>query len=392
MLKLFQILISFIYKPSHLKPVFRDLFKKKYIPQEDKTHLDASISWLAHAQDVTSTGGCSGVYTFAKGWTAPYPETTGYIIPTLIKYGEFIKDSSYFERAKKMADWEISIQLASGAVRGGVGINEYPIVFNTGQVMLGWTTIYAHSSEKKYLDAAIKAANWLVDIQDEDGKWSKNTYNQIPHAYNVRVTWAVLKVYHLTKDEKYLNAATKNINWVLSNKNENDWFNWMGFKKDEVPLTHTIAYTLRGLLESSKLLSGELQAEIQKVVIRASTTIMEYFYSVKSNKSHFTLPGTLNENWKSPDKFSCLTGNAQMAIIWLELFKISGEKKYFTAASDILEDLKQLQNLSSQNKGIKGGIAGSYPVWGKYVNFGYPNWAAKFFADALMLKAELSKK
>jgi hypothetical protein len=34
---------------------------------------------------------------------------------------------------------------------------------------------------------------------------------------------------------------------------------------------------------------------------------------------------------------------------------------------------------------VRGGIAGSAPIWGDYSRFEYPNWAAKFFADALMM-------
>ncbi len=34
---------------------------------------------------------------------------------------------------------------------------------------------------------------------------------------------------------------------------------------------------------------------------------------------------------------------------------------------------------------MRGGIAGSAPIWGDYSRFEYPNWAAKFFADALMM-------
>ena len=30
-------------------------------------------------------------------------------------------------------------------------------------------------------------------------------------------------------------------------------------------------------------------------------------------------------------------------------------------------------------------MAGSYPIWGAYDRFCYPAWAAKFFADAVML-------
>ena len=36
-----------------------------------------------------------------------------------------------------------------------------------------------------------------------------------------------------------------------------------------------------------------------------------------------------------------------------------------------------------------GGIAGSFPIWGKYIHYCYPNWAAKFFADSLMLELEI---
>ena len=31
-------------------------------------------------------------------------------------------------------------------------------------------------------------------------------------------------------------------------------------------------------------------------------------------------------------------------------------------------------------------MAGSAPIWGRYSMFEYPNWAAKFFADALMIR------
>ncbi|MFZ5940850.1 MAG: hypothetical protein ACOYXB_09765 [Bacteroidota bacterium] len=389
MKKLFSGLFNLLAYPSHSGIIIRDLLKIKYKKQDDRIHLDETMNWLVNAQDHAAGGGVAGVYTFAERWTEPYPETTGYIIPTFLNYAELTGDHSYIERAKRMADWELSIQLASGAVRGGVGVNEYPIVFNTGQVILGWTSIYKNTGEQKYLDASVKAASWLVSIQDEDGKWLKHTFNNTPHAYNVRVTWSVLKVYHLTGDRKFLDAAVKNIQWVLENGQENGWFRWMGFKADEVPLTHTIAYTLRGLLESSFLLEGELKDTIQATVIKASRHIIGYYDQVKKENRLFSLPGNLDENWKSDFSYSCLTGDAQMAIIWLKLYRLTGDEDYFKAAERILDDLKTVHNLKSRNKGIRGGIAGSYPIWGKYVNFGYPNWAAKFFADALMLKGSV---
>jgi hypothetical protein len=34
---------------------------------------------------------------------------------------------------------------------------------------------------------------------------------------------------------------------------------------------------------------------------------------------------------------------------------------------------------------VRGALPGSYPIWGKYEPFAFPNWATKFFADALMM-------
>ncbi|MBN2487380.1 MAG: hypothetical protein JXB34_15500 [Bacteroidales bacterium] len=388
-IKVISLVINSILHPSHVSIIFRDLSKILPTPLPDEVHLNAAINWLCKSQDAAKLGGCAGVYTFEKGWTGPYPETTGYIIPTFIQYAELTGKTEYVDRAKRMGDWEISIQLSSGAVRGGVGINEYPIVFNTGQVMLGWVALYKKTQAKKYLDAAVKASEWLVSNMDDDGKWSKNTFNNIPHAYNVRVTWALLKVAALTGNNTFYAAAIKNINWVLSQYKENAWFGYMSFSLDKQPLTHTIAYTLRGLLECSFLVEGALKNEILEKVTKASLQIKNYYLlneDAAISKSRGFLPGTFNNKWKSGDGYSCLTGNVQMAIIWMKLYKINGDKSFFDVAVKNIEQVKSTQNLNSHNSGINGGIAGSYPIWGKYTNFGYPNWAAKFFADAIMLK------
>ncbi|MGH2874310.1 MAG: hypothetical protein ACRDL5_17860, partial [Solirubrobacteraceae bacterium] len=35
---------------------------------------------------------------------------------------------------------------------------------------------------------------------------------------------------------------------------------------------------------------------------------------------------------------------------------------------------------------VSGGLPGSNPVWGPYMRFSLPNWAAKFLLDALLLQ------
>ena len=110
----------------------------------------------------------------------------------------------------------------------------------------------------KYLNAAKKAAEWLVNIQDNDGKCNKYTYMGYSHDYHTKVAWPLLEVYKYTNNERFMQAAEKKIKWTLSHSQKNGWFKYMGFTPEEIPFTPTIAYTLRGLLESSVFLNDNL--------------------------------------------------------------------------------------------------------------------------------------
>ncbi len=358
----------------------------------DEEHMYATMDWLCRAQDVTNCGGVSAGYSLEKAWREPYPETTGYIIKTFIKYFHHANKSEYLKRAVEMGDWEIDIQLSSGAVSGGVGINKSPIVFNTGQVLLGWVDLYQETKSERFIKAAVKASNWLLEIQDSDGKWSKFVYNDIPHSYHTMVAWSILGVYQITKNKKYLNAAKRQILWALSNATENGWFELAAFTKERLPITHTIGYTLQGLFESSKYFKIELKQKILTVIESACVNIMlEYEKRKKRNpfsNSNY-LQASFDEKWKSLDKYSCLTGNCQIAICFMELYKINNDIKLLNAAHKITNQIKSTQILKSKNKGIQGGIQGSYPIWGKYKPFNYPNWAAKYFVDSLLIKEEI---
>lgn len=390
--KTFRIAANTLTRPTHLHILLRDFYKRiTDTIHSDKEHLHAAMLWLSFSQDITGGNGCSGIYSFEEGWHPPYPETTGYIIPTFLKYGKITGNPEFFDRASKLGDWEIDIQMPSGAVRGGVGVNQYPIVFNTGQVILGWTALYNETKLSKYLEAAVRASEWLTVIQDSDGKWSRSTYNNIPHAYNIRVAWALLELFKITGNHVFRETAKKNIYWVLSQTQKNGWINYMGFTETDPPLTHTIAYTLRGLLECSFYFDDNLKNNILKLVSIASEKILLSYQSKSNSNSNYRgfLPGAFNQSWIPDGSFSCLTGNAQIAIIWLKLFRISGDSRFLENAVSMIDQLKLTQNLTSKNQGIRGGISGSYPIWGKYVPFGYPNWAAKFFADSLLLKNEI---
>jgi hypothetical protein len=102
------------------------------------------------------------------------------------------------------------------------------------------------------------------------------------------------------------------------------------------------------------------------------------------------LCGAYEPDFKGGQRFTCLTGNAQMSCVWLRLFEVNGDLRYLNAALKMNEMLKQLIPARGRH-GIAGGVSGSYPVWGPYQPFRYISWGCKFFADALLLEQRLKQ-
>jgi hypothetical protein len=318
------------------------------------------------------------------GWGVAYPETSGYIVATYYAYADFSKDSSYIERAVQIGDWEIAIQADNGGVLSSTETPQTR-VFNTGQVILGWCLLYERTGEEKYLQAAIRAGDFLVRGQEEDGAWRQNTYCGA-RTYHARVDWALLRLAQLTRNELYMSTAIRNIKWVLAQQQQNGWFAQCGFDEAH-PVMHVIVYTLRGLLECSRIdFKSVEELCILSSVIKSANALCEALQANPVDGITGMVPTAFDENWKTEAKDSCLTGNAQLSIFLYRLTQCTGNLKYRKVADTVMNATKRTQLVETSLMPIKGAIAGSFPISRGYIPNAYPNWAAKFHADALMMK------
>jgi len=96
------------------------------------------------------------------------------------------------------------------------------------------------------------------------------------------------------------------------------------------------------------------------------------------------MPGRYRRDWSPAVRWSCLTGQAQMANNWMRLAERSGDSRWLEPVAVVLRFLKRTQDRSSRKPGVRGGIKGSWPVGGAYGSYEVVSWATKFFADALM--------
>lgn len=362
--------------------IVHDWQKKTYPVQDHDLYIHAAIDWLKRAQDVCSDGGVSAQYSLFHGWDDSYVETTGYILVSFFDAAERYGMPELRLRAVRMADFLLKVQLPNGAFQSGTpqDIPPQPRVFNTGEDIRGLVRAFQETGKQKYLKSAKKACDWLVSIQEEDGSWLKDEFQKRKHAYHSRTAWALLLVWKETKIATYRNTAEKCLQWVLKQQKENGWFGACDFSRPPDPFTHAIDYTISGLLEAGRIVKN---ATYWKAGKDCADALLRYY------EKHQFMPATFNEYWKSDDTYACLTGDAQIVISWLLLYKETRQKKYMSAAEQLLTQIKQTVDLETNALHIRGAVAGAYPLYGGYSRLNYPNWATKFFLDACMMIQEL---
>lgn len=346
-----------------------------YPVRESDVHAKAATEWLDEAMRVHGGEGIAAGYSYKQGWLPGFPETTGYIIPTLC-------DLERTADALRMGAWLLTVQAESGGIPAGPGGALAPVVFDTGQVLFGLLRLAEVATEDEqqaaFAEAAKRAGAFLVGSLDEHGRYARNLFNDTLHTYNVRSTWALVKAGRQLGEDGFVDAARRNLAWTLAQQTEQGTFAHNTFWPDEPALTHTMAYTLRGLAECGLLLEDE-------ACIEAARRGLEPLLA--DAEARGTLAGTYSLTGVGDWSFACLTGNCQVAIVLARLAERCGEAERYRAGFRTLLDSVKRAHLSEPGHPRPEllGVRGSWPHWGGYSPWAYPNWAAKFFIDALLI-------
>jgi hypothetical protein len=350
----------------------------------DDTRLVAAVAWVLRAQQATPDAGVSLGYfpmEISGGWHPSYPETTGYLITSLLSYAAHYRREHVRQAALAMADWEVEIQMPSGAVQAGPVAprdKQTPAAFNTGMALDGWCSAYEASREQRYLDAGLAAARFLVGDMDEAGyiRTSGAFVSQgETKTYNCLCAWAMLRMARLTADAGLERAAVRAVEAALKRQHGNGWFANNCLDMSSVPLTHTLGYTLQGVFEVGVL------AERQDFIAAAERGLVNVLSRQRPNGF---LAGRFDRHWKPAANYVCLTGSCQLAVVAYRFVELFGKRSFLAPADRVLAFVEATQRLDGEDANLIGAIAGSYPILGGYKTGGYPNWATKYFIDALL--------
>lgn len=381
----FRLLKSLEGRKLIVAEIDKQLYLKAYRTKVDERlkwkALTQALGWLDYSQSKMKDDGF-GTYYLCRGWTSSYPETSGYIIPTLIRYANAHNNKEVLAAAHQTLEWLLVIQKPEGGWQSGyVHQNREAVVFNTGQVIRGMLAGYKQFGDARFLNAAIKAADWISSIQHADGYFNQHVYLNKARVYDSYVVAPMLAIDYELGENRYRDVAIKQLHWIINSKqNELGWFADCDntIKRNQKPIIHTIAYTIDGILDCALLLKDPL---FFKSAEKPAKKLLELFLT--NGKLH----GRYDSSWHGSEAF-ITTGGAQLAIIWHKLFLHTQDAFYQKGVVEMNNLLTAIQQRATHEaRDTRGALFGSFPMWGRYESFGCPNWATKYFADSLMNEA-----
>lgn len=363
-----------IYTTNLREYYFSQRVDKNISTKNDDDFIRLSAEWLLMSQAKSGDDGYSRLYSVLRRcWDKGYIETTGYIIPTMLGLYKVYGDEKYLNSALKAGRWLLQVQNKDGSFSD---IDEnVRQVFDTGQCIDGLLEIYNFTGLEVYLDSAVRACKWLQEVQELDGSWIKYAFNSLPHTYYSRVSASVLKVAVKTDDLSLKEVANKNISWILGKQLDNGYFSNSGFTIKHPPLLHTIVYVLEGLLDSYDLTKD---SKILNAVIKNANK-----FKFRNLNKEIVLLGEYDENFNPKCTYKCITGLAQWAGVALRLYELTRHSEFLECAMLSIYYLKSKQ--LSYGKNLLGGFYASAPPSGDYAPYQLVNWNNKFFIDTMLL-------
>lgn len=367
-----------------------EIRRDRTLPEQDpgaERFIEAALLWLGRAQDCSASadGGFARHWGWLDGWARSYPETTGYIIPTLLEQARLRGNGALRDRARRALDWLVSIQMPEGAFPGGV-IGQQPVTpttFNTGQILLGLAA-GVREFGARYENPMHRAARWLASVQDERGAWSRYCSPFAipgPKAYDTHIAWGLAEAARASGEKAYENAVRRNLEWAASLQRPNGWFDRCCLTDFSRPLTHTIGYVLRGFCEGYKLLG---EGWMREAALRGAEPLLGCL------REDGFLPGRLDAEWQPCVRWACLTGAVQIAAVWFLLAPHSSRREEMLAAARRANALVRRTVRIGGPPDIAGGVKGSWPVDGGYGRLQLLNWAAKFAIDSSQMEMQIA--
>lgn len=353
-----------------------------------------ALDWLERAHTAVDGKGVSVGYHAGRGWLAPYPEVSGYLLCTLrvLADAEKTVGAGTAHKAEIIAT-ATTRWLADELYVKGHGYRSFDtrhstaeLVFDTGQVLHGLVSMAGWKPESCAAEKIADISDWLCQQMDPDGGWTRGTFwGGQAEAYYLRVTWALVRAGRLLNDRRLLDRARLNFHFFLKHSSTDHWDGFLsrGIREPYLAILHFLAYTVQSAVECGAAFEND-------GMTRLAERMLDWL--ADSHLKRGGLPGRIDRSGKPDRSFRCVTGEFQTALSFYRYAMVSGKRAYQVTGDEILE---RALEISSGNAGTpsvrRGGVWGSEPVFGRYQPWTQISWGAKFLIDAVLAAEECER-
>lgn len=274
----------------------------------------------------------------------PYPEVTGYFVPTLLQWGET-------DLALQYARWLLTMQRADGAFLGP-GM-ELPFAFDTGQIIRGLAAAVPRLPEAA--PALERACEWLIGASSPEGRlplpenmaaWQlEEGRGHVNEAIHLYVLPGLLQAAEALDIPRYAAFARRSLDYYIRHCNLTNFY---------APnmLLHFYCYIQEALFDMGA-----------EDVCRAGMRLLEDLQGEDGR-----VPAYADVDWV------CTPGQIQAALVWFKL-------------GDTAHGLPALR-LGTSLQRPSGGFPGSVGPGATYFPDAEISWPVKFWLDALRAREE----
>ena len=344
----------------------------------------AVLGWIKRGQDFWDCGGVPASYNARKrGYDWPYPETTGYSIPTLIELGSLPRFRHAEPIARKAADWLVAKQHSAGWIRCNIEPpetafhdEEQIVLFDCGAILQGFSALALHSVG--YSEAAMRLSRFLTAEQRENGTWDRFLAFEHFGSHNALVAYALINAGHTLNEPQFSEAGHRCLLALRGRLRPNGYIAGCEFPgvRRGVAFLHPFVYTIEGYLKAAALAPeyGYLEA------VRPALDALQHGIETTGQ-----IPGAfVQPDMSTTFSFTALTAIAQLADVGFRADQLMGETRYTQMSRQLMRFLRQVLNGTLNDVPWQGGLPSAYPIDGEYLPFCVNNWGAKYFLDASM--------
>jgi hypothetical protein len=91
-------------------------------------------------------------------------------------------------------------------------------------VLFGLVRAFEETRRSEFKVAAARAADWLVQVADNAGIWTRCEHLNTAHVYNSRSAWALLRMNEVEYSKDRESIARANLDWAVAEQQASGFF------------------------------------------------------------------------------------------------------------------------------------------------------------------------